>query len=214
MPTKRPERLPAINYSMVKDTALRKRFSDQGISSGGTRQQMEKRYSEWMAIWNANCDAKNPKSKSDLRRELEAWERAQGAKSHASNSHGGQIKDKDFDGKKWSSTHNDDFKKLIADARRKISTKPQAPNPASTPSAVLIPDGLPGPLKTTPSKSQNEPSESNFSTPGPDPMVLDASPSQPSTSRRSRFFEQRSSQDPHEPPPSSQLSSKSVGETT
>ncbi len=212
-PAKRPERLPAINYSMVKDTALRKRLSDQGISDGGTRQQREKRYSEWMAIWNANCDAKTPKTKSDLRKELEAWERAQGARSHASSFHGVEIKDKDFDGKKWSDNHNDEFQKLIADARRKIPTKSKVPNTdsagPSTPSAVLIPDSLPALLQITPSKTENEPSESNILTPRPDPMSLDASPSNLSASRRSRFFEDKNSQDPNEPPPSSQLSSRS-----
>ncbi|POS80695.1 postreplication repair E3 ubiquitin-protein ligase rad-18 [Diaporthe helianthi] len=119
--TKPQERLSPLNYSMVKDTALRKRFQEIGISSWGSRHLLEKRHREWITIWNANCDSARPKSKSELLRDLDIWERTQGG-SAPSNSHsanlGAQIKDKEFDGQGWASKHSNSFKDLIADARK------------------------------------------------------------------------------------------------
>lgn len=70
-----------------------------------------------MNLWNANCDSVNPKSKRDLIRELDMWERTQGGIS----SGGGStfVMRKDFDGTAWSTSHEDDYKKLIANARMK-----------------------------------------------------------------------------------------------
>ncbi|KAL1869915.1 E3 ubiquitin-protein ligase rad18 [Diaporthe australafricana] len=118
--TKPQERLSELNYSLVKDTALRKRLSEMGISNGGSRHLLEKRHKEWVMIWNANCDSARPKAKSELLRDLEIWERTQGgsapANSHSANL-GAQIKDKEFDGLGWSAKHSDSFKDLIANAR-------------------------------------------------------------------------------------------------
>jgi E3 ubiquitin-protein ligase RAD18 len=137
--TKRPERLPQLNYSMVKDNALRKKLVDMGLSAGGSRQLMEKRYTEWITLCNANCDATHPKTKGELKRELDVWERTQGGKAPSSNftkDPGSQIKEKDFDGQAWSSKHDDSFKALIANARR----KPKASMAESTLSPTNIPD--------------------------------------------------------------------------
>lgn len=119
--TKPQERLSPLNYSMMKETALRKRLSEMGISSWGSRQLLEKRHREWVMIWNANCDSARPKSKSELLRDLDTWERTQGGSappnSHSANL-GAQIKDKEFDGLGWASKHSDSFKDLIANARQ------------------------------------------------------------------------------------------------
>lgn len=121
MSTKPQERLSSLNYSLVKDTALRKRLSEMGISNGGSRQLLEKRHKEWVMIWNANCDSARPKAKWELLRDLEIWERTQGGSaphnSHSANL-GAQIKDKEFDGLGWSAKHSDSFKDLIASARK------------------------------------------------------------------------------------------------
>lgn len=119
--TKPQERLSPLNYSMLKETALKKRLQEIGISSWGSRQLLEKRHREWVMIWNANCDSARPKPKSELLRDLDTWERTQGG-SAPSNSHsanlGAQIKDKEFDGLGWASKHSDSFKDLIANARK------------------------------------------------------------------------------------------------
>lgn len=128
---KAAERLPAINYSMLKDNALRKKLTDLGLSTIGSRTLLEKRHKEWITLWNANCDAAKPKKRTELMRDLDMWERTQGGKAPM----GGRsireaavIKDKDFDGQAWATKHEDSFKDLIESARqnRKKTTGPSA----------------------------------------------------------------------------------------
>ncbi|KAK3293908.1 uncharacterized protein B0H64DRAFT_175128 [Chaetomium fimeti] len=119
-PTKAPDRLPALAYSMLKDTALRKKMGELGLSTAGSRQMLEKRHQEWITLWNANCDSAKPKRRSELMHDLEVWERTMGSRaptmSRAANM-GAQIKDKDFDGAAWATKHDTSFKDLIAKAR-------------------------------------------------------------------------------------------------
>lgn len=114
----KPERLPAINYSILKEGVLRKKLKDLGIPNMGPRQLLQRRHTEWMNLWNANCDSKWPKTKWELLRELDAWERTQGGNANPS-SHDSTIMDKSFDKAAWSTSHGDDFKQLIANARKK-----------------------------------------------------------------------------------------------
>ncbi|KAL2222030.1 putative DNA repair protein [Thermoascus aurantiacus ATCC 26904] len=118
---KRPERLPAINYSLLKDSGLRKKLRELGIPDWGPRALLQKRHTEWMNLWNANCDAKVPKSKKELLRELDIWERTQGGHAPASSSQEGanSVMRKDFDAAAWSASHDDEFKRLIANARKR-----------------------------------------------------------------------------------------------
>jgi E3 ubiquitin-protein ligase RAD18 len=123
----REERLSPLNYSMLNDSQLRRKLTDQGISAAGSRQLMQRRYTEWITLWNANCDAKDPKGKNELKRELDVWERTQGGRApllNAGQNSGAQIRDKDFDGIAWASKHDDSFRDLIAKARQKRSVKP------------------------------------------------------------------------------------------
>ncbi|KAH6660856.1 hypothetical protein BKA67DRAFT_499582, partial [Truncatella angustata] len=120
-PTKRPDRLPAINYSSFKEAPLRKKLSELGISTAGDRKMLERRHREWMTIWNANCDALQPKKKTDLLHDLNAWENTQGSRAPTASRSvnlGVQIKDKDFDQQAWSTKHDSSFKDLIANARK------------------------------------------------------------------------------------------------
>jgi E3 ubiquitin-protein ligase RAD18 len=145
-PVKRPERLAQLHYGGLKDTALRKKLTDLGLSAAGSRQLLEKRYTEWVTLWNANCDATRPKSKGELKRELDIWERTQGGMTQASSSTqnpGAQIKNKDFDATAWSSKHDDSFRDLIAAARKKVAVKPQTPESASN---TAEPSDAPAPM--------------------------------------------------------------------
>jgi E3 ubiquitin-protein ligase RAD18 len=110
---------------MVKDNALRKKLGDMGISAAGSRQLMERRYTEWVTLWNANCDSKIPKGKGELKRELDVWERTQGGGAPVASrmNTGGNIRDKDFDGLAWSKNNDESFKQLVAEARKKKATK-------------------------------------------------------------------------------------------
>jgi E3 ubiquitin-protein ligase RAD18 len=148
---KRPERLPHPHYSGLKDAALRKKLADQGISSSGSRQLMERRYTEWVTLWNANCDSKNPKGKSELRRDLDLWERTQGGRAVVSwkeQEIGSQIRDKDFDGKAWAEKNDEAFKQLIANARRKPAAKASSSSSGSGPIQGEAVDGPSVALRT------------------------------------------------------------------
>lgn len=130
-PLKPLDRLPKLNYSLLKENALRKKFAELGIPSWGARSLMIRRHTEWVNLWNANCDSLRPRLKRDLLQELDVWERSQGG--HAPNqggapSGGTSVMRKDFDGAGWAAVHDDGFKQLISSAR---ATR-EGPNGAAT----------------------------------------------------------------------------------
>jgi E3 ubiquitin-protein ligase RAD18 len=110
-----PQRLAAINYSLLKEQALRKKLGELGISSRGPRAMLEKRHREWLTIWNANCDAARPRSRVELLRDLDVWEKTQGTRAPL-NFHV-EVRDKNFDTSAWGIRHDTSFKNLIARAR-------------------------------------------------------------------------------------------------
>ena len=121
-PVKNVERLPSLSYSIMNENTLRKKISSIGIPNWGPKQLLIRRHTEWINIWNANCDSTNPRSKRELLRDLDIWERTQGG--NAPNAQGqsstrNTIMAKDFDSSAWSTAHEDDFQRLIAQARRK-----------------------------------------------------------------------------------------------
>lgn len=138
-PIKRPERLPVVNFSLIKDQALKKKLIDLGISAAGGREIMRKRLTEYTTIWNANCDAKNPRGTAQLKRDLEAWERTLGSRAPQPSALSAHIKDKDFDGLAWGSEYRDNFNDLIAQARRKIKSKPPKKSEENAPASVTLP---------------------------------------------------------------------------
>ncbi|PYH96423.1 DNA repair protein [Aspergillus ellipticus CBS 707.79] len=143
--SKAPERLPIINYSLLKDNVLRKKLKDLGIPNMGPRPLLERRHTEWMNLWNANCDSRTPKSKRELLRELDIWERTQGGFAQPSGDNNNGVMRKDFDASAWSTSHDDDFKRLIANARKKKdavvrTATPEAPKPPSQPESLPILD--------------------------------------------------------------------------
>lgn len=147
-PSKGLERLPAINYSLMKDGMLRKKFRELGIPDSGQRPVLQRRHTEWVNLWNANCDAKYPKSKRELLHELDIWERTQGGSagqsSFASNN-ANTVMRKDFDASKWSEEHDSDFKRLIANARKRSDAQVRS----TIPGASAAPERNPAP-ETTP----------------------------------------------------------------
>jgi hypothetical protein len=138
-PEKPLERLAQVNYGMMNENKVRKKALDLGLIGAGNKPIMEKRITEWITLWNANCDATFPKTKAELRREMDMWERTQGVYAPSSST-GNQIKSKDFDAAAWSTQHDASFKDLIANARKKAqaaksvstsSDKPDTPVPDS-----------------------------------------------------------------------------------
>ena len=137
-------RLAQLNYSLLRDRQLRQKLSDLGIPDWGTRALLIRRHTEWVNLHNANCDALRPRSKRELLKDLDTWERTLGglapsaastatAAGHASGGGGsnyngegsgsngsgaGAVMRKDFDGKGWARKNRDEFDELIAVARR------------------------------------------------------------------------------------------------
>ncbi|KAL1843335.1 hypothetical protein VTJ49DRAFT_2152 [Mycothermus thermophilus] len=153
--TKPPERLPALAYGMLKDSALRKKLQELGLSTVGTRTMLENRHKEWVTLWNANCDSARPKKRSELLQDLEAWERTQGARAPTNSRAaviGAQIKDKEFDGAAWAAKHESSFRDLIAKARSSRQKTAQPAGEAASASDVVD--------LTAPPSSQPEPPDS------------------------------------------------------
>lgn len=141
------DRLPALNYSMLKEQALRKKLNELGISSQGPRVLLEKRHREWLTVWNANCDAAQPKKRSELLQDLEIWERTQGGRAPTTSKAlqaAAAIKDKDFDGAAWAAKHNSSFKDLIASARKSRAEAAKAQDDESADTTTRIPTESPG----------------------------------------------------------------------
>jgi len=117
-----PERLPQLNFSLLKDAALRKKFAELGIPSWGAKPLLIRRHTEWINLWNANCDSTRPRSRRELTRDLDVWERTQGG--HAPDNGGGQsaVMRKDFDGAGWAKQNKSNFDELIASAKVKRTT--------------------------------------------------------------------------------------------
>ncbi|XP_066469081.1 E3 ubiquitin-protein ligase RAD18 [Tiliqua scincoides] len=63
--------LPKVVYNLLSDRDLKKRLKEHGLSTHGTKQQLIKRHQEFVHRYNAECDSLNPKSVSDIVKELE-----------------------------------------------------------------------------------------------------------------------------------------------
>ncbi|KAF2188290.1 DNA repair protein rad18 [Zopfia rhizophila CBS 207.26] len=110
------QRLPQLNYSLLKDNALRQKLHALGIPTGGNKNALIRRHTEWLNLWNSNCDSTHPKSKKQLLKELDTWDKTQGGNAVTLET---KIMKKDFDGKSHATTHKSHFDDLIADARKK-----------------------------------------------------------------------------------------------
>ena len=139
-----PDRLPQLNYSLFKETALRKKLVDIGIPGGGPKALLIRRHTEWVNLVNANCDSSRPRTKRELLHDLAEWDRSQGhvipsRLGPAANANA--LMSKDFDSTAWGTAHNKDFQRLIQEARERGS-KMLDEGPGST---VVNPEGDPPP---------------------------------------------------------------------
>ncbi|KAF3033210.1 E3 ubiquitin-protein ligase rad18 [Didymella heteroderae] len=120
-PSPPPIRLSTLNYSMMKEGALRKKLQEIGIPNWGNKDLMRRRHTEWLNIHNSNCDADERvrRPKRQLLKELEEWENTQGGRADVKES---KVMRKDFDGSGYAKSHKTDFDDLIAQARKKRAT--------------------------------------------------------------------------------------------
>ncbi|KAG0196047.1 E3 ubiquitin-protein ligase rad18, partial [Mortierella sp. GBA30] len=69
-------RIPKLTYSLLNDKQLRKKLQELELPTHGDKQLMQKRHAEYVTIFNANCDATRPQPVAQLKKAMEAWERA------------------------------------------------------------------------------------------------------------------------------------------
>jgi E3 ubiquitin-protein ligase RAD18 len=102
---------------MMNQKALQKKLQELGIPTNGRKELLIRRHTEWMHLWNANCDAlDNRKPKGQLLRELDVWERTQGGNANTAEP---KVMRKDYDGQAHATAHKTQFDDLIASAKRK-----------------------------------------------------------------------------------------------
>ncbi|KAJ5083548.1 Zinc finger RING-type [Penicillium angulare] len=139
-PSNQIGRLPTLNYDLMRDPQLRKKFKELGIPGDGPRDLLKRRHTEWINLWNANCDSESPKTRSQLLRELKIWEDTQGGASTVTSfSERNTITSKEFDAAGWSADHKSDFERLIASARRKTDAQVRSTIPGASDSSASQP---------------------------------------------------------------------------
>ncbi|CEJ58200.1 hypothetical protein PMG11_06866 [Penicillium brasilianum] len=171
-PSQAPERLPAMNYSLLKDNQLRRKFRDLGIPDWGQRQLLQRRHTEWMNLWNANCDSTFPRTKKELLRELDIWERTQGGFATAQSSivPNNTVMAKEFDAAQWSVSHDNDFKRLIANARKKSDAQVRSTIPGAAQASGSNNTVVDSSAQPASGVARGTPIEINSDPPGPNEM--------------------------------------------
>ena len=132
------KRLPKLNYSLLKERDLKKKLAEMGLRATGSKALLEKRHTEWVSLWNANCDSSSPRSRREVLQDLDSWERSQGTLAPAPSGPASSIMKKDFERAAWAASHHDDFETLIAKARKGTSR----PSPAESPERGVSASGI------------------------------------------------------------------------
>jgi E3 ubiquitin-protein ligase RAD18 len=133
--TKQQDRLPTINYALLSENQLRKKLRDLGIPGLGSKPLLQRRHTEWLNLWNANCDSRNPRTKRDLLSDLDTWERTQG-RQIANNAGPSGVMVKEFDRVAYAQSNRNDFNDLIRRARQKNSVAKPAESRSDSIAAV------------------------------------------------------------------------------
>ncbi|KIW64739.1 DNA repair protein rad18 [Phialophora macrospora] len=145
-PALQAERLPFINYSLFSDAKLRQKLKELGIPNHGSKDLMRKRHTEWVNLWNANCDSTTPASKRDLLRELTAWEDTLGRQLERPTANSGFMA-KDFDRGTHLRTQKGNFDDLIRQAKERAKAHAHLPEEKGASPTVEI---NPGAISDTP----------------------------------------------------------------
>lgn len=71
----RRKAMPKLLYTLITVPKLKKMLKECHLSAQGNREQLTRRHQEFTHIYNAQCDALNPKSAEEIAKEVEANER-------------------------------------------------------------------------------------------------------------------------------------------
>lgn len=116
-------RLATLNYSLLGDSALRKKLKELGLPNHGSKELMRKRHLEWLNLWNANCDSLNPVPKLQLLKDLATWERTLGRQVEKGQQGPSGVMVRDFDRERYVKKQRNEFDDLIAKARQHKAAK-------------------------------------------------------------------------------------------
>uniref|UniRef100_W5K4T7 RING-type E3 ubiquitin transferase n=1 Tax=Astyanax mexicanus TaxID=7994 RepID=W5K4T7_ASTMX len=97
-------------YTLMTIPELKRRLRDCHLSTQGSREQLIRRHQEFTHIFNAQCDALNPRSGEDIAREVENNEKTKN-----------QLGSKSKPVCTWKQ-HSSEFSRLIAQVRGRLET--------------------------------------------------------------------------------------------
>ena len=160
-PSEEPKRLIRPVYHLKKDRDLKGLLTEFELSTVGTKEKLVDRHSQWINLYNGNLDASeaNRKSNSQLKKELEAWERTQSSSNArsggGSNSNKASVTDKISEQQlnSWVRDHREHFTDLTKMAI-KTALKNRRVKSAETKTA-----GAEAPEKTLDAAAQEPPQE-------------------------------------------------------
>uniref|UniRef100_A0A8B9LKY9 RING-type E3 ubiquitin transferase n=1 Tax=Astyanax mexicanus TaxID=7994 RepID=A0A8B9LKY9_ASTMX len=117
-------------YTLMTIPELKRRLRDCHLSTQGSREQLIRRHQEFTHIFNAQCDALNPRSGEDIAREVENNEKTKnqlGSKSKPAipitkNQTAEEIEQLNSNYRKQ---HSSEFSRLIAQVRGRLETSRQ-----------------------------------------------------------------------------------------
>ncbi|XP_043564479.1 E3 ubiquitin-protein ligase RAD18 isoform X2 [Chiloscyllium plagiosum] len=121
--------LPKLVYNLLSERDLRKKLKECGLSTQGTKAQMVKRHQTFVQTYNSQCDSLNPRSASEIAREIERNEKTQAQlESKASENMMKFTKDQseeeiDEVHKDYRIKHCKEFQQLVAEVRSRWKTK-------------------------------------------------------------------------------------------
>lgn len=114
-----------MSYAAMNDAKLRKTMADLGISTLGSRTQLQRRCTEFITMWNSNLDSKVPRSKRELLSDMRAWDRVQ-AKPVI------KVTNEEIDSAHETGQYDSEFGDLIAKARESLKKRKAAEAKEST----------------------------------------------------------------------------------
>ncbi|XP_034079804.1 E3 ubiquitin-protein ligase RAD18 isoform X1 [Gymnodraco acuticeps] len=126
--TRRP--MTKVVYNLLSMQELKRRLKKCHLSMQGPRDQLIKRYQEFVQIYNAQCDSLNPKPAEDIAKDLESNEKIRNqlkAKTKPVMVFTKNQSEKDIDDvhSNYRKRHSSDFSRLIAQVRGRLETTRQ-----------------------------------------------------------------------------------------
>ncbi|TRY92965.1 hypothetical protein DNTS_014838, partial [Danionella cerebrum] len=123
--------IPKLLYSLITTPKLKKMLKESHLSAQGSRDQLVRRHQEFTLMYNAQCDALNPKSAEEIAKEVENNERLKNQLDNkrkpimvtTKNQTAEEIEEVHSAYRKQ---HSSEFSRLIAQVRGRLDTSKRA----------------------------------------------------------------------------------------